>query len=207
MRLLLISSIFISLLLGCSSPKTNYYALSSAPIPQPAAGGKKLKVMVGPVSLPAPIDQPQLVIQGKDNQIQVFEYHRWAGSLKSEVGRVIAANIARELELSNVWNFSQSTQTNYDYQIFVDVQTFDSKPGDSVVVDVLWTIKPAASNAKTLAKTASVSTDAGLKPQVLMGRSLVREPVASAEIDALVAAQSLAFTKVSSEIAQSIRNK
>lgn len=72
---------------------------------------------------------------------------------------------------------------------------------------MLWTIKPAASNAKTLAKTASVSTDAGLKPQVLMGRTLLREPVASAEIDALVAAQSLAFTKVSSEIAQSIRNK
>lgn len=195
MRLLLISSIFTSLLLGCSSPKTNYYALNSAPIPQPSMGSKELRVMVGPVSLPAPIDQPQLVIQGKDNQTQVYEYHRWAGSLKSEVGRVIAANIARELELSNVWNFSQSIQTNYDYQIFIDVQTLDSKPADSVVVDVLWTIKPAASNVKASGKTFN------------MGRSLVREPVASTEIEALIDAQSRAFAKVSAEIAQSLRNK
>lgn len=207
MRLLLISSIFISLLLGCSSPKTNYYALNSAPIPQLSMGSKELRVMVGPVSVPAPIDQPQLVIQGKDNQIQVYEYHRWAGSLKSEVGRVIAANIARELELSNVWNFSQSTQTNYDYQIFIDVQTLDSKPADSVVVDVLWTIKPAASIAKAPSKTSNMSAHARLNSQVLMGRSLVREPVASAEIEVLINAQSRAFAKVSAEIAQSLRNK
>ena len=207
MRLLLISSIFTSLLLGCSSPKTNYYALNSAPIPQPSIGSKELRVMVGPISLPAPIDQPQLVIQGKDNQIQVYEYHRWAGSLKSEVGRVIAANMARELELSNVWNFSQSTQTNYDYQIFIDVQTLDSKPADSVVVDVLWTIKPAASNVKVPGKTSNMGAHSGLNSQVLMGRSLVREPVASAEIEALIDAQSRAFAKVSAEIAQSLRNK
>jgi uncharacterized protein len=83
--------------------------------------------MVGPVALPAMVDRPQLVLQNANNTVQVYEYHRWANTLKGDVGDVIASNLAQVLAISNVWNFAQSTQTNFDYQIFVDVQNIDTK--------------------------------------------------------------------------------
>jgi uncharacterized lipoprotein YmbA len=190
MRPLLTTALLMLLLSGCSSPKTTYYTLNADPIPPASAGAKDTRVMVGPVSLPEMIDQPQMVILGNDNQVQVYEYDRWAGSLKSDIGRVIASNIARDLGTSNVWNFAQSTQTNFDYQVLVDVQNLQSKPDDSVLVDVLWTVKPV------LAKPKSAP---------LMGRSLVREKVTGSGVEALVQAQTRAFAKVSLEIAQAIR--
>lgn len=204
MRLLLASSLVIFLLGGCSSPKSSYYTLSSAPIPQALSGGKELRVMVGPISLPDSVDQPQLVIQDGKNEITVYEYHRWAGSLKNEVGRVVAANLSRDLGISNIWSFSQSTQTNFDYQVLLNVQTMESKPGDSVVLDVLWTIKPAVTKSVTTSQATGTAPPHELKSKVLMGRSLVREPVLEMGIDALVAAQSRAFAKVSAEIAKSL---
>ena len=150
------------------------------------------------------IDRPQMVILGSDNQVQVYEYDRWAGSLKSDIGRVIASNLAKDVGTSNVWNFAQSTQTNFDYQVLVDVQNLQSKHGDSVLVDVLWTIKPALAKNQSAAKTSSQNV--APKSANLMGRSLVREPVTGAGVDALVSAQTRAFVKVSQEIARSVPN-
>lgn len=203
MRLLLTSALLMVVLNGCSSPKTTYYTLNADPIPPALAGAKNTRVMVGPVSLPEMIDQPQIVALGSDNQVQVYEYNRWAGSLKSDIGRVIAANLAHDLGTSNVWNFAQSTQTNFDYQVLVDVQNLQSKLDDSVLVDVLWTIKPANVKNKSVEKNANA--DSGLKTTSLMGRSLVREPVTGSGINALVEAQTRAFGKVSHEIAQAVK--
>ena len=190
MRLLLTPIFMLTLLAACSSPKTTYYAMNAEPIKPAPVGAKNVRVMVGPVSLPEMIDQPQIVTLGGDNQVRVYEYDRWAGSLKSDVGRVIASNIARDLGTSNVWNFAQSTQTNFDYQVLVDVQNLQSKSDDSILVDVLWTVKPF------FAKPQSAP---------LMGRSLVQEKVTGSSIEALVQAQTRAFAKVSQEIAQAIR--
>lgn len=210
MRFLLPTALLVILLCGCSSPKTSYYALSASPIPQSSTGGQLVRVMVGPVSLPDSVNQSQLVTQSSNNEIEVSKYDRWAGSLKGDVGRVIAANLGRELNISNIWSFSQSTQTNFDYQILIDVQNLNSKLGDSVFVDVLWTIRPALGTNSASVKNPSVKKSdlnpvTGFKPKVIMGRSSVHEPVTSTGFDALVAAQSRAFARVSKEIALSIR--
>lgn len=204
MKFLLTTAFLMLMLNGCSSPNTTYYTLNADPIPPALAGTKNIRVMVGPVSLPEMVDQPQMVILGSDNQVQVYEYDRWAGSLKSDIGRVIASNLAKDIGSSNVWNFAQSTQTNFDYQVLVDVQNLQSKRGDSVLVDVLWTIKPAL--AKNQSGEKAPSQNAAPKSANLMGRSLVREPVTGAGVDALVSAQTRAFVKVSQEIARSVPN-
>lgn len=215
MRLLLASVFLVFLFSGCSSPKTSYYMLSAPPVAQSTTGAQAVRLMVGPVSLPDAVDQPQLVVNSSNNEIEVFKYDRWAGSLKADVSRVIAANLARELDISNIWSFSQSTQTNFDYQILIDVQNLHSKLGESVFVDVLWTIKPAAGSNSAIVKRSDIksadkkntgiNSETGFTPKALMGRSSVHEPVTHSGVDALVAAQSRAFAKVSREIASSIR--
>lgn len=193
MRSFVTVSLVALALLGCSSPKTAYYKLNSDPIPMMTDASAKIRVMVGPISVPVTMDRPQLVVQTSSNEVQVYEYQRWAGSLKSDIGRVVGSSLARDLATPNVWNFAESTQTNFDYQILLDVQNVESSPDSSIVVDVLWTIKPIGDK------------NAAVKSRMMMGRSLVREPISGPGLDALVAAQSRAFAKVGSEIAQSVR--
>jgi uncharacterized lipoprotein YmbA len=189
MRLLLIAAFLTLTLSACStSPSSKYYFLSAEPIAAVPAKAKDLRIVVGPITVPTLNDRPQLISQTGKNEVQIYEYHRWAGSLNSNISSVIVANIAQAVGTQNVWSFSQSTQTKYDYQVFIDVQTLVSKPGDEVIIDALWTIK---------------STKAGQnEPKV--GRTLVHESVAGDGFDALVAAQSRAFAKVSKDIALKI---
>jgi uncharacterized protein len=202
MKFLLAAAIPFLVLSGCSSPNPTFYTLSPAPIPIVPPTAKATRIMIGPVSLPPALDRPQLVMQNNSNTVEVYEYHRWANTLKGDVGDVIASNVAQALAISNVWSFSQSTQANFDYQVLIDVQNIDTKLGDRVVVDVMWTIKPAAKvkpSGKLASGSSSVSTE---KPN--MGRSLVEEQVTGNGFEAMVAAQSRAFAKVGQEIARSI---
>lgn len=192
----------LALLAGCSSPKPTFYSLNAAPIAQTAPEAKATRIMVGPVTLPAMFDRPQLVTQNANNTVQVHEYHRWASTLKGDISDVIASNIASTLKISNVWSFSQSMQTQFDYQVFLEVQSIENKPGEGIAVDVLWTIKPT-NQAKSSSKSSNQgNSDSASK--AIMGRSLVRESVTGDGISASVAAQSRAFAKVGQEIARSI---
>jgi uncharacterized protein len=197
MKILFASMLCGIAIIGCSSsPKTSYYQLSSDPIPLMAANSNSVSVMVGPLTLPASMDRPQLVMQSGANDVQIYEYHRWAGSLKGDAGRVIAANLAVSLSTPNVWNFSQSTQNQFDYQVLIDVQSLELSPDQNIVLDVLWTIKPNAQNMQNgLPKKA-------LNANTMMGRSLVREPLEDKGFDEFVAAQSRAFRKVGGDIAK-----
>ena len=202
MRLLLCLMPFILVLVGCASPTPTFYSFNAIPIPQAIPAAKSTRIMVGPVTLPAIYDRPQLVMKNANNTVQAYEYHRWASSLKGDIADVVSSNIAITLKISNVWSFSQSMQSNFDYQVFLDVQNIESKAGEDVVVDVLWSIKPST-NIKTSAKP-SANVTATTTTNVIMGRSLVREPITESGLNALVAAQSRAFSKVGQEIARSI---
>jgi hypothetical protein len=185
--------IFASLLLGfsvvgCStSPKPTYYTLSSPAIPVEQKSNK-LRVMVGPIALPDALDQPRLVVQTNGTEVKLHDYHRWAGSLKNDIARVVGARLAIDLGISNVWSFSQSTQTDFDYQVLINVQSLESKQDDRVLLDMLWTVRPKDP-----------------KKEPMMGRSVVRETVSGSNIESIVAAQSRAFALASADIAKAIR--
>ena len=203
MRKLLILVAIAPILAACSSPKNAYYTLSAPAVPAATLMQHKTRIMVGPVTLPTAVDTPQLVVRNSNNQVTVYEYQRWAGSLKADIEKVVAANLARDLSTPNVWGYGQSAYSQPDYQVFVDVQNLDSQLGDSVTIDVLWTIKPAAPKAKP--QGADHGKASANNPAVISGRSVVREPVSTNSIEALVSAQSRAFEKVSGEIARAIR--
>src|SRR5262245_6558147 len=173
---------------GCASPKDRYYTLTpAAAASAPAAAAFAGSVAVGPVNVPEMIDQPQMVVQVAANQVALYEFHRWASPLKSEIARVIAANLAQELGTRRVWSYAQGALPAPDYRVLVDVQRFDSAFGDAATVEAFWVIRPAA----------------GGGPKT--GLSVVREPVSGAGFDALVAAQSRALARVSADIAGALR--
>jgi uncharacterized lipoprotein YmbA len=180
----------ISSLTGCSSPREAYYTLSAAGAMNgaaPAGGESTYSVAVGPITLPEVVDRPQFVLRAGPNEVTFVELHRWAGSLKSEIPRIIADNLAADLNVKRVAAYPQTAGDNADYRVLVDIQRFDSTLGESVSIDALWTVKRASDGA------------------LRTGSSTARESSSGGTYEAVVAAHSRALATISREIAEAIR--
>lgn len=180
----------ISSLTGCSSPREAYYTLSAGAAVNgatPASGESAYSIAVGPITLPEVVDRPQFVLRAGPNEVTFVELHRWAGPLKSEIPRIIAENLAADLNVKRVAAYPQSAGDNADYRVLVDIQRFDSTMGESVTIDALWTIKRASDGA------------------LQTGRSTARESGSGGTYEAVAAAHSRALATISREIAEAIR--
>jgi uncharacterized lipoprotein YmbA len=181
----------VELLAGCATPpRENFYTLS-ADAPSEGVADRALpiaaSVVVGPVSLPELVDRPQLVVRIAANQVVILEQQRWAGPLKSEIARVIAENLGQLLGTPRASADPENVVRDADYRVLVDVQSFESVPGEQVAIDALWSIRRRASG------------------DARIGRSTVRERTGGAGYDAVAGAHSRALANVSRDIAQAVR--
>lgn len=183
-------ALLAAVLAACgTSPQVHFYTLSSNATP---AGGNAQPVAaipsvgLGPITLPDVVDRPQFVLRTGANQVVIAEEHRWAEPLKSEIPRVIAENLSQMLGVKQVWSYPQSAAETAEVRVLVDVQRFDSAPGEAVTIDASWTVQR--------------------KPgEPIAGRSMVREAASGSGHDALAAAHSRALATVSRDIADAIR--
>ena len=185
--------LLIGVLSGCAgSPPVHFYTLSAeatAGAPGPATTGTELRIAVGPISLPEVVDRPQFVVRSGPNQVTLIDEHRWAESLKGEIPRVVAENLGRLLATGQVWAYPQNAAGVFDYRVLVDIQRFESTPGQIAAIDALWTVQHPSKEG-TVSKT---------------GRTTVQQPVGGKGYDALVAAHSGALAAISRDIAEAIR--
>ena len=180
--------LLVMMLAGCGSPlQERFYSLNASGMPAPGAHRPAYRVAVGPVTIPALVDRPQIVLRAGANRLMIAEQSRWAESLKDSIPRVIADNLVVLLNEAQVATDSQSAATAADYRVLVDIQRFDSALGDAATLEVLWTVARVKDGAATA------------------GRSLVREPARGTDYEAIVAAHSRALAAVSREIAAAIR--
>jgi uncharacterized lipoprotein YmbA len=176
-------------LVACASaPMENYYTLA-APLPERPAADSALSnagVTVVVTGLVEAVDRPQLVLRVSETRVQILEQQRWAEPLKAAIPRVVAANLARELGSARVTSQSRAPPGDTAYRVALDVQRFDSTPGEGAAIEVAWSIRRVEGSAET------------------SGRSSVKESAAGSGYDALVAAHSRALGAVSREIAQAL---
>ena len=177
--------ILASLWAGCASPRSYFYTLG--PVTNANSVTADYSVAVGPVSVPEIVDRPQIVVRTGPNQVFIDEFHRWGSSLRDEIARSVARNLAALLGTPRVSVFPQSTSSGAKYRVAVDVMVFDSTPGEAAALDAVWGIRGAGGGA------------------VRSGRTTVRETVHGDGYAALVAAHSRALEKLSGEIADAIR--
>lgn len=183
-RLIAIAAVCIltALAAGCtSSPPSRYYTLSSVPVP--AATPSDLSVSVGPVSVPAVVDRPQIVVSTGPNQVRLDEFNRWAAPLQNNISRVVAENLVAMLGTPRVTLLSADA----DYRAVIEVQSFESAPGEAAMLDAVWTVR----------RTKDGKADTG--------RTTVREAVQEKGYDALAAGHSRAVARLSQDIASAVR--
>ncbi|CAE6850550.1 hypothetical protein R75461_07451 [Paraburkholderia nemoris] len=190
MRLFLLLAIALAVvaLAGCASPKADFYTLSPEAPRESADPVTSIAVLIVSVTVPELVDRPQIVVRAGANQVTIDEFARWADSLKSQIPRVIAADVAQDLNSPRVSAYPMAGDQAAVYRVQIDVQRFDATLGDAVTVDALWSVSPPGKRAP------------------LSGRSTVREPCAGAGYDAVAAAYSRAFATISRDISTSIRS-
>ena len=178
--------IFVALAAGCSStPPSRFYTLTANTAP--AATSSNLSIVVGPVSVPAEVDRPQIVVTTGPNQVGLDEFNRWASPLQNNISRVVAENLVAMLGTPRVTLFPQTMSTEADYRAAIEVQRFDSAPGDAATLDAVWTV--------IRAKDGRSQT----------GRTTVRDALQEKDYSALAAAHSRAVARLSQDIAEAAR--
>ena len=128
---------------GCSTPASRFYTLSrtASSAATPAATASNMTVVVGPVSIPAIVDLPQIVVSTGANSVSLDEFNRWASPLQSNISRVVAENLVTLLGTPRVSQFQQSLNLDADYRVAIEVQSFDSAPGDAATLNAVWVVR------------------------------------------------------------------
>jgi hypothetical protein len=168
---------------GATAP-SRFYTLNSTATASDASAAS-YAVLVGPVSLPAAVDRPQFVVQVAPNRVELDEFNRWAAPLGDGIARAVAGDLVVLLGTPDV-AAAPATNLAPAYRVTIDVQRFETVPGEAVLIDAVWTVR---------ATTGATQS----------GRTVARETVQGASYDELAAGHSRALAKVSADIAAVIR--
>jgi uncharacterized protein len=170
---------------GCTTAPSRFYSLSSTATAD-GMPAMPARVAVGPVTIPASVDQPEFVVQVAANRVQVDEFNRWVSPLGDAISRTVASNLVVLLGTPDVASGELGNFTP-DYRVTIDVQRFESVQGQAAMLEAVWTVRKTAGG------------------EVRSGRTVARELVQGQGFDALAAAHSQALAKMSGDIAAAIR--
>lgn len=178
----------VLLLAACRSAPTRFYTLQpQSPSGPAAAATASYRIEVLPVTIPAEIDQPQLVVRESDDRVALLEGEQWIGPLDDQIRSAVSAELARRLGAVDTYGLPQAGGSTV-YRIKLDVRRFESVVGRYALISAAWSIHDPGRGV-SLSCTSSI-----------------REPVASSGYGALVRGHQAALSGISEQIAQAIRD-
>ena len=181
-------------LAGCGggTEPSSYYLLSAMPTPEApirADMTDQLAVGVGPISLPAYLDRPQLVTRASPNRLNLAEFDRWAEPLRDMFSRTLAEDVSALVGTDLVYVLPRRDAPALDYQVPVEVFRFD---------------RDAEGQVKLLARW-SIFHDEPSEP-LLVRRLLIREPTPpESGAEEIIVALSRAVETLAREIARDLQ--
>ena len=90
------------------------------------------------VNVPEIVDRPQIVVRTSIDEVQFDEFDRWADSLKSQIRRVIVADLAAQFPGGMVYGSQGAVDLASAYQVSIEIQSFESAPADAAAISMLW---------------------------------------------------------------------
>jgi len=193
-RHFLIPGVVAIVLAGCASSPSQFYQLHASPERTPPSSTSSTRqaitVTVGPVHIPDYLERPQIVTRAGDNELKLSEFHRWAGSLETDVTRILVEDLsgglpAGQFSVTRWVSYLESRQpASCRVEVFVD--RFDGTLGDSVLLKARWVVF-------------------GDRSGVLLRReSLTEEPMDGSRYEALAAAMSRALGRLSRDLGDGV---
>jgi len=177
----------VAALAACSSPQTHFYTLGTEysgtgrtePVNPP------FLIQVPAVGMPEDVARNQLVIHRNVERVDVLEEERWASPPADEIRRALSSALTHRLDTVDVTDLAYPPGVPV-YRVSVNVQRFESWPGERAVIDAVWSVRSLASQA------------------VMTCRTWVAEPV-SLGYDALVAGHRKAVGYLAEQVTSGVR--
>jgi uncharacterized lipoprotein YmbA len=190
-RTSLLALALVALAAGClggPTPAPLYFTLTSSAgaSSAPVAARPELGLVLGQVELPRYLDRAELVTRSGAHQLRVWNYVRWGGSLKNDVQRAVADDLARLLGTARVAVYPAEARFPVTHRVLLELLEFGSAPGQPVALRARWTI--AGPDGRALA----------------VGATRLEEPPASASWEDYVAAHGSALAALTREVAERI---
>lgn len=143
LRITLVTALL--LLAACRSEPIQFHTLtpvhhSGAAL---AAAGE---VRIENISVPPQVDRPQIVIRQGDSGVAILETQWWAASLADELRSALVDQLA-------------SSRRNVSVRI--DVQRFDSVPGQYALLDVKWRLRQTGEDGRALTCRTTLQSPSG----------------------------------------------
>ena len=160
------------LLAACRSDPIHYHTLIPAQPAADAQGGANIQFEQ--VSVPPQVDRPQMLIREGSSGLAILETEWWGASLSEELQSALVDQLS-------------SAGNGHKWLLRVEVQRFDTVPGQYALVDAQWRLRNAGS--------------AGSEASVLTCRTTVQTP-AGPTIDDLVVAHQNNVKRLASAIRQ-----
>ena len=117
------------LLAACSSTPITFHTLTPAHW-NTATGAEAGSIRIESITVPPQVDRPQIVIRQGDSGVAILETQWWAASLADELRSALVDQLA-------------NSNPRQSMLLRLEVQRFDSVPGQYALLDVKWRLRPA----------------------------------------------------------------
>jgi uncharacterized lipoprotein YmbA len=186
LKSILVALAAITVAACASAPPSRFYTLSAPASPTHPTG--RLQVAVGPVSIPAVVDRPEIVVTVNDHEVWLDEFNRWASPLGEAIALAVVENLAATLDSARVSLLTAGVDAGAEYRVGIEVQRFETVRGSHALLDAVFVVRRVQDG------------------KVVTGRTTAKEPVSVRDYDALAAAHSRAVARLGRDISVVIRD-
>jgi uncharacterized lipoprotein YmbA len=171
------------------SAPIRYYALSAAPADSSTSwprGGPAFAI--ASVRVPQYLSHKWIVTRNGETEISLAADDQWAAPLDDDIGRVLSENLTAMIPSDRVVQLPLSAAVPIDYEIRVEIASFERQPAGSVDLVARWTV--FAEGGRRL---------------VTMNRSAFSTPDVRNDYPSITRAMSTLLAELSQEIASSVQ--
>jgi uncharacterized lipoprotein YmbA len=162
------------MLLGaCRSDPISFHTLTPV---QPGSSRAGAQIPIEGISVPPQVDRPQIVIRQGNSGLAILETEWWGASLADELRSALIDQL-------------NNTSGHGNVSVRIEVQRFDSIPGQYALIDAKWRLRPLG------------DTDS----ELVTCRSTLQTP-SGPSIDELVSAQQNNVKRLAALISQAAGN-
>jgi uncharacterized protein len=153
---------------GCAlfeSAPIRYYALSAAPADSSTSwprGGPAFAI--ASVRIPQYLSHKWIVTRNGETEISLAADDQWAAPLADDIGRVLSENLTAMIPSDRVVQLPLSAAVPIDYEIHVEIVSFEQQPDGRVDLVARWTVfgdgdRRLVTTNRSAFRTTSISND------------------------------------------------
>jgi len=180
--------------IGQKSSPSRFYVLSSTAtkVSESQFEGEAPKIGISQIEIPSYLDRPQMVTAVSPNELTYNEFNRWGEPLDQGIVDTLRLNLTAQLGIDKVTAFPWMQSFPRDYNVQVVVENFEAHSyRNEVVLRAIYRIETLKDKRET----------------VFVAEKVYTQPVAgdSMDYDAVVLALSNTLSRLSSDIADSLK--